>query len=57
VIFPIFSALVRTHLEYSAQGTSRESPVEGHKDCLLHEERLRDLRLFSLEKTEMLINI
>ena len=63
VIFPLYSALVRPHLEYCVQvwtcqlKKEREllSPAEGYKDdCglnhLTYEESLRDLGVFSLEK-------
>ena len=60
VILPLYSALVRLHLEHCVQlwappvqerqGTTRDSTVEGHKDD--YEKRLRDLGLFSLEVTE-----
>ena len=63
LIFPLYSALVRPHLEYCVQvwtcqlKKEREllSPAEGYKDdCglnhLTYEESLRDLGVFSLEK-------
>ena len=67
VILPI-SALVGPHLDYCVQfwslqfkrdGTSGESPVEvikmirEHLKHLAYEERLRDLGLFSLQKTRL----
>ena len=66
VILPLYSVLMKPHLEYCVQSRASqfkkdrellESPVEGCKDDwdvkhLPCEERLRDPGLFSLEKAE-----
>ena len=59
VIVPLYSALVRPHLEYYIQawgpstGKTWSSWSRSRGGPLSYEERLRELRLFSLEKRRL----